>query len=216
MAFSATALQTRAGAPGALLYTYATSSDTMATVLASGYFQNVTYNTNFVAGDLIYCICSDGNMWVKVSSVTASTGAVVVQHAGGQLPIQTFATGSAAGDFGMKVGYYEIGTSVYGTGTRAVLPVPYPGAQVVVVKIDSGTTITHFDAGASASNISWVDGTGGGTAVTFDGTARRMNLVQRGDQFHVIGSSTSRWRIQNYFYHASAVSEGGSVFFLGT
>lgn len=217
MAYTAGALHLGAGAPGELAYTYDAGSDTMAQVLVVGYFNNKDDGLNLVAEDLIYCHCTDGYMWLKVASVVAATGVVTTQYAGGNLPIQTFATGTAAGDFGLKVGYYEIGTSVYGTGTRAVLPVPYPGAEVRVVKIDSGTTITHFDAGASASNISWVDGTvGGGTGVTYDGTARRMNLVQRGDQFHVVGSSTSRWRIQSYFYHASAVSEGGSVFFLGT
>jgi hypothetical protein len=192
----------------------------MATVLdinGDGYFD---YGPNtaprLVADDLIYCVCGDGNMWLKVDSASDSTGIVTVRFAGGNLPIRTWATGTAAGDFGMSPGYYEVGTSI-ASGTRGVLPVPYPGAEVKVFKVDSGTQSFNFDAGASASNISWVDGTAsGGTGVTFDGSNRRILLRAEGDGFHVVGTTTSRWRLQSLEFAASAVSEAGSVVMPGT
>lgn len=211
MAFTASNLHLRAGAPGALTYYY-TTSDTMAQVIASGYFQNVTYLTKLVAGDVIYVVAADGYMWVKVSAVTAA-GAVTVQFAGGNLPIQTYATGTEAALAKGLVGYYEFGTSI-ATATRVVLPTPYPGAQFMARKIGSGTQAVEFDAGASASGVS--DGSGGGTGVTYDGTRRRVTFKAETEGFHAVGSSTSRWRIQQLLYNASAISEGGSVVFLGT
>lgn len=197
MAYTAGALHLRAGAPGELSYSYDAGDDTMAQVLVSGYFNNKDDGLNLVAEDLIFCMCTDGNMMAKVSAVVASTGVVTLQYAGGNKPINTWGTGTAAGDFGMKVGFYEVGTTV-STSSRGVLPTPYPGAEVIVRKIDSGTQSFDFDAGACASNISWVDGTvGGGTGVTYDGTNRRITLRQEGEGFHVVASSTSRWRLMS-------------------
>ena len=221
MSYGATSLYLTGGAaPGFNQYTYQTS-DTMATVLplnGSGYFTfapGSVHGPKLVAGDRIFCQCSDGNMWLKVSAVSASTGAVTCQYAGGNLPVRTWATGTAAGDFGPAPGYYEVGTSI-ATGTRAVLGVPYPGIEYKFMKVDSGTETFGIDAGASASNISWVEGTGGGTAVTYDGSNRRMLLRAEGDWFHVVGTSTSRYRVHGYQFSGSAVSEGASVEMPGT
>jgi hypothetical protein len=157
-------------------------------------------------------------MWVKVYSVTAATGLVYCQFAGGDLPIRTWATGTAAGDFGMSVGLYEVGSDTGGTGSRGTLPVPYPGAQVRVIKVGSGTNGVTFCAGASASAVSWVDfpvggsvGGSGATTITFDGSNRRILLQAEGDWFHAVGSSLTRYRLYGYFFQGSAVSEGASV-----
>ena len=219
MAFGATNLHLNPVAPGSNVYWYRTS-DTMATVLdinGDGYFDNGPDAAPLLAvDDLIYAICTDGSMWLKVTAVSATTGIVTVQYQGGAYPVRTWATGTAAGDFGMSPGYYEVGTSV-ASGTRGVLPTPYPGAEVIVFKVDSGTQSFNFDAGASASNISWVDGTvGGGTGVTFDGSNRRILLRAEGDSFHVKATSTTRWRLLNLEFAASAVSEAGSVVMPGT
>jgi hypothetical protein len=195
----------------------------MAQVLVVGYFNNKDDNLNLVVEDLIYCQCTDGNMWVKVAIAVAATGIITCQFAGGNLPINTWATGTAAGDFGMKAGFYEVGTTI-ATGTRGVLPVPYPGAEVKVIKIGSGTESFAFDAGGSASNQSWVDGTvGGGTGVTYDGTNRRIILRFEGENFHVVGSSTSRWRVYGLQLTATGdgcasviPQEGASLTFAGT
>lgn len=212
------------GAPGFNKYLYRTS-DTMASVLdinGDGYFDNgPDAAPKLAVNDLIECLCADGRMNLKVSAVNATTGVVTVQYAGGNLPIRTWATGTAAGDFGMSPGFYEVGTSI-ATGTRGILPVPYPGVEVAVFKVDSGTETFAFDAGACASNISWVDGTvGGGTHVTFDGTNRQILLRAEGDFFRVVGSGdgstgAGRYRITSFFFSGSAVSEGASVELKGT
>src|SRR5688572_17383238 len=92
MAYTAGALHLRPGAPGEYSYSYDAGSDSMATVAAAGYFNNTDDSLNLVAEDLIKCQCVDGNMVLKVASI--SSGAVTCQHAGGNLPIATHATGT--------------------------------------------------------------------------------------------------------------------------
>lgn len=197
MAYTAGNLHLRAGAPGEQTYTYEAGADTMATVIASGYFNNSDDNLNLVAEDLIFCKCSDGHVWVKVSAV--SSGTVTTQVISGDTPVQTHATGTAAALTTLSVGYYEVGTSI-ATASRSVLPTPYPGARLTVFKVDSGTQVFSFDAGGS-----------GATGITYDGTNRRIILRAEGESFSVVGSSTTRWRLQHLNHHASAVSEGASV-----
>jgi len=204
MAYTAGNLHLRAGAPGDLTYTYDAGDDTMATVAASGYFNNSDDDLNLVADDLIWCQCTDGNMWLRVSAV--SSGTVTTQYAGGNLPIETAATGTeAALSDTLGVGFMEVGTSI-STASRYVLPTPYPGAEFQVRKVDSGTQLFEFDAGGS-----------GATAITYDSVGnRRITLQTEGEGFHVVGSSTSRWRLRGLEIDASAVSAGGSRALAGT
>lgn len=213
MAFNSANLHLHPGAVGDLMYGYDAGSDTMATVAAAGYFNNTDDSINLAAEDRIWCQCADGNMWLRVTSV-ASGGAVTCQHAGGNIPVQTYATGTAANLTKLSVGFYEVGTSI-ATATRAILPTPYPGAEVLVRKVDSGSEVFVFDAGASASDVS--NGDGGGTGVTYDAVGnRRITLNTEGEGFHVVGSSTSRWRIYSWEMEGSAAGEGGSRFLAGT
>jgi hypothetical protein len=205
MAYTAGNLHLRAGAPGDLTYTYDAGSDAMATVATAGYFNNTDDDLNLTVDDLIWCQCTDGNMWQRVSAI--SSGSVTTQFAGGNLPIQTPATGTAAAlGAAMSVGQYEIGSAI-ATASRLVLPTPYPGAEVLVRKTDSGTMTFFLDAGGSA--------TGGATGVTYDSVGnRRFVLQQEGEMFHVVGSSTSRWRIKQAQTHASiagSVTLGGGA-----
>jgi hypothetical protein len=137
--------------------------------------------------------------------------------AGGDLPVRTYATGTAADLTLLKVGHYELGSGG-ATATRAILPTPYPGARVRVVKMSSATGGEVFDAGASASDVSLdaSDGAaGGGTGVTYDGTSRRILLQEEGEYFEVYATSASRWRLVGFHYDASTAGEGGSRFFGG-
>ena len=189
-------------------------------MLAYGYFNNTDDNLNLAAGDHIYVKATDGNAMFRVKSIHATNGSVVCEWAGGSLPVQTYATGTEAALAKAIAGYYEVGTSI-ATATRVVLPTPYVDAVVHVMKIGSGTQAVEFDAGASASDVSYAAsgtsaGAGGGTGVTYDGTVRRITLKAATEWFRVRATSTTRWRIEGIGYNASAVSEGGSVVFLGT
>ena len=185
----------------------------LSTVLAVGYFNNADDDLNLGAEDMIWVQAGDGNMWLRVSSVD-SAGVVTTQFAGGNLPIQTPGTGTAvAAASRLLVGYYEIGTSI-SSATRYVLPTPYPGAEVRIYKDDSGTEIMNVEAGDTATGA-------GGTEVTYDSAGnRRFVLTFAGEGFHVVGSSTSRWRIMNMTRistHSSASAHvGASAFLTGT
>lgn len=220
MSFTASDLHLNPVAPGRVCYLYQTT-DTMATVLGASYFDfGPNAAPRFVAGDLIYVVASDGAMWLRISETSDTTGVCTAQYRGGSgLPIRTFATGTALALAKLSVGHYEVGTSI-ATATRAVLPTPYPGAEVRVVKVDSGSQLITFDAGASASDVSLgasAGAAGGGTGVTFDAVGnRRITFNAEGEWFHVVGTSTSRWRLVGFGMEASAAGLGGSRFFAGT
>jgi len=203
MAYTAGNLHNMPAAPGDIIYKYDAGSDTMLTVQESGYFNNTDDSLNLTVDDLILCDCSDGRMWLKVSAI--SSGVVTTQWVGGDLPVNTFATGTAAELSGSVFpGYMEVGTSV-ATASRVVLPTPYAGAVFHAQKIDSGTQVFEFDAGGS-----------GATGITYDGSNRRIVVRAEGEGFRVRGTSATRWRIEYLNHHASAVSEGASVVMPGT
>ena len=197
MAYTAGNLHLRAGAPGDLSYTFDAVADTMTTVLAVGYFNNTDDDLNLTVDDLIWCQCGDGNMWLRVASI--SSGSVTTEFAGGNMPVGTPATGTVDEILSAAVtmGHYEIGSD-FSTATRYVLPTPYPGAEVMFRRVGSalGTVTMGVDAGGS-----------GATAVVFDGAnSRRFGFIYEGEYFHAVGVSTTRWRILNSFFRASQVA----------
>ena len=190
MSYTAGNLHLRGAAPGNSRYEYnATSAgadDTLAEILVAGYFNNSDDDLNLVVGDTIWCRCNDGYMNVTVSAV--SSGSVTCQFAGGNLPIQTGGSGaSGACDARLLVGQYELSSATgQGTSSHWMLPTPYPGAEVKVILEASMVTNKHFDCG-------------GATTVLLDSRGnRRIRLSQEGDSFHVVGVSTTRWRLQSF------------------
>ena len=199
MAYTAGELHLRAGAPGNVFYHYnATTtgaSDALAEILVAGYFNNTDDNLNLTVGDTIWCRCTDGYMNVIVSAI--SSGSVTCQFAGGDLPTQTGATGTGGSDARLLVGQYEL-ASAGGTATHWFLPTPYPGAEVSVRMDGSMTTSRHFDCG-------------GATAVTLDARGnRRIRMNVEGDSFHVVGVSTTRWRIKSMAVQTASFLTGAS------
>jgi hypothetical protein len=218
MAYTAGNLHLRAGAPGDLTYTYDAGSDTLATVLVAGYFNNTDDNLVLTVDDLLFVQAGDGNCWARVSGV--SSGSVTLQFAGGNLPVQTLGTNTntaTAGDSAdraqdLVAGYFTDGTATLdaaanSTASRYVLAAPYPGAEVFVRRDNSATVIHQFDAGASDA-----------TTITFDAKGNRAFMIQNENEyFHVVGVSTTRWRIMNAQWSASieasaVVAAGASRF----
>ena len=197
MAFTNANLHLRAGAPGDLMYKYDSGDDTMADVAVAGYFNNSDDSLGLAVDDLVFCDCADGSMTLKVSALTS--GSVTMQRIGGNLPILTWATGTgAAADQELRHGFYEIGSQI-SSASVGWLPAPYPGSEVVVHKVGSGTAPFNIDAGSDA------------TAVTFDGANRRIQLAYENDGFHLVGSSATRWRIMSLNYTLSTLQNASLV-----
>jgi len=199
MAYTAGNLHLRAGAPADLTYTYDSGSDTLATVLVAGYFNNSDDDLNLVADDAIFIKGNDGNCWARVSAV--SSGSVTLQWTGGTLPPRTPATGTgdASRAIDLEVGVYAIASAVC-TATHYVLSTPYAGAEIMVYKDASMTTKMVFDAGGS-----------GATDVVFDGRGtRQIELNVEGEAFHVLGQSATRWQVVR-LSHGTATGGGSDV-----
>ncbi len=204
MAFTNADFHLRPGAAGSNEYTYnATTtgaSDALAEILVAGYFNNTDDDINLVVGDMIFCRCTDGNMNVVVSAV--SSGSVTCQFAGGNLPTtQSQGSGTGACDAVLLVGAYQL-TSATGDGTSThwFLPAPYPGAEVKVRLNGSFITSQHFDCGGAT------------TELINDKGDRRILLKHEGDEFHVVGISTTRWNVAHF--HSAGEATGASDAFL--
>ncbi len=194
MAYTAGNLHLRAGAPGDLFYTYDSGSDALATVLVAGYFNNEDDGLNLTADDVMWCQATDGNCFFRVLSIDSGS-AVTLQFAGGNLPIQTQATGTSASVNELLVGYYDISSDLT-TATRMELPTPYAGAEVLCMKADSGSKIVEFSAGAATTILFNADGD------------RETRLLGGQDYFHVVGTSATRWRILSHT--VTSTNESGS------
>lgn len=186
MAYTAGNLHLRAGGVGKLEYIFDALTDTMATVIAAGYFNNSDDDLNLQAGDMIFCQCADGNMMLKVSAVSAA-GVVTTQFAGGDMPINS-AQGTASG--ALSVGFTEVNS---GTGSAYVLPTPYAGAHLAVQKTGTATAGKSFitdDAG-----------------VTLNEQGDRTIVIENeGEGFHLVGASATRWHIRQVTMASNGLS----------
>jgi len=199
MAYTAGNLHLRAGAPGDLTYAYDAGSDTLATALTAGYFNNSDDDLNLTADDSIFIRGNDGNCWARVSAV--SSGSVTLEWTGGTLPARTASTGTgdASRAIDLECGIYAIASAVC-TATHYVLATPYAGAEIMVYKDASMTTKMVFDAGGS-----------GATDVYFDGrNTRQIELNVEGEAFHVVGQSATRWQVVR-LSHGTATGGGSDV-----
>lgn len=174
MAYTAGNLSLRPGAPGELFYYYDAGSDTMATVAVAGYFNNTDDNLNLAVDDCIFCQCTDGDLWVRVSAI--SSGSVTVQAMSLDGPWHGV-IGSVSASITVP-GITELGT---GTATAHSLGgAPYIGAKVTITK--SGTATGGVTIVTNA------------TTVTIDAAGdRTITMNGKGQSVTLLGVSTTRW-----------------------
>ncbi len=177
MAYAANTLVLNASAaPGNAVYYHDAGSDTMATVIASGYFNNSDDDLNLTVDDLIFSQCTDGDIWHKVSAL--SSGSVTTQMVSGEGPYNGV-KGTAS--ISLSVGITELGT---GTATAFALPTPYPGAKVTVMQM--GTLARTVEVSTSGVTLNGQ----GNTTVLF--------TADEGETTTFLGVSLTRWAlIQN-------------------
>lgn len=163
------------------LFYYDAGSDTMATVMADGYFNNLTGVQKIAADDIIFCQCADGDFWFRANSVnadnaTASAGVVYGAQSGGDGPWNGV-VGSASGSITVP-GISELGT---GTATAHVLSrAPRVGEVVRIAQ-----------TGTATGGISVITSS---TGVTIDAAGdRTLNFTGKGQNAALLGVSTTRW-----------------------
>lgn len=174
MAYTSANLANLVGAaPGNGVYFYDGGSDTMATVAAAGYFDNDN-NLLFAVDDLIFCQCSDGDIWIRVGSI--SSGAVTANVVSGEGPWN--------GVIGASVGTVTVpGITEIGTGTataHTMSAAPFIGARVVVTQMGTATggiTVVTSSVGVSVNPQ-------GNRTISFTGQGQSVTLL---------GVSTTRW-----------------------
>ena len=176
MAYASNTLVLNASAaPGNAVYYHDAGSDTMATVAASGYFNNSDDNLNLTVDDIIFSQCGDGDFWHKVSAV--SSGTVTTQLVSGEGPWNGDKSTGTGGN-PLKVGVSELGT---GTATDFGTPTPYPGAKVTAFQSGTGTNHT---LSVSSSGVTFNEK--GDTTITITGIGGGVSLL---------GVSTTAWAV---------------------
>lgn len=176
MAYAAGTLVLNASAaPGNAVYFHDAVADTMATVMTAGYFNNTDDDLNLAVDDVIFSICSDGDIWARVSAL--SSGSVTCQTVGGWGPNNGDVSTATSGTQ-IAVGVNEIGT---GTCTAWTTATPYPGARLTISLSGTSTgTITVSSSGVT-------NNAKGDTTVIFSGVA--------GGSLDLLGVSTTQWVI---------------------
>ncbi len=179
MAYTAGNLVCLTGGPsGQELYSYDAGSDDMATVAASGYFNNTDDELALVVDDIIIAICSDGVVTLVVSSLSSGAVTTVPNNSDGPDNGDVSAANAT-----LAFGYSEIGS---GTGSTFTLPTPVVGGKIMVQCNGSATDHREVVAGT-------------GETINAQGD-RTIPLNTEGSWVELVARSTTRWTIRGGSY----------------
>lgn len=172
MSFDISNLALISYANGRGTYTYKSTADSLATILASGYFgQDSTTGQQasdmLNAGDVILCEGTDGNMILRVDTVSGTT--VTTEAGMGESQVLTVAIQDLQTAGGLYVAAPFDGVV---RRTKLVTNGELPNADTVTFSI-SGTTIT----GASLT----LDESGEPAGAVYESVATGNNAVSEGD-----------------------------------
>lgn len=162
------------GPQGSGVYHYDAGDDSMATVAAAGYFNNTDDNQVLAADDTILAVCSDGDMFLRV--VSLSSGSVTTAPMSFEGPWN--------GTFGSASGPVSLGINEdSGTASTFTLAAPVVGRKLTIYKstTSSGHVFTTDSTGTTLN-------AGGDRTITLDAVDTSIELL---------GVSTTRWVVLN-------------------
>lgn len=162
------------GPPGSSVYHHDAGDDTMATVAAAGYFNNTDDNLNLAVDDVILSICSDGDMFHRV--VSLSSGSVTTAPMSFEGPWNgTFGSASVAVSLGIN--------EDNGTASTYTLAAPVIGRKLTIYKstTSSGHVFTTDSTGTTLNAA-------GDRTITLDAVDTSIELL---------AVSATRWVILN-------------------
>lgn len=160
---------------GKKMYYYDATTDTMATVSAAGFFNNLTGAQRITVDDVIFCQCSDGDVWLRAAVVndstgTSSAGVVYTSVVGGVGDGPWNGVIGTASLATLVPGIYEIGT---GTASAHSIAAP-PRIGDVITLIQTGTATGGVTVVTSSAGVT-IDAAGDRT-VTFNAKGQSITL----------------------------------------
>lgn len=179
MAFSASEMVLMAHGNNVKLYTYESTSDTLATIEAADYFDS--FGDQIRAGDIIMVKGSDGSRMLNVT--TGNTTDVVAQAYEGMNSVfaHDLSTSIATPASGVVT---FTPTSVL--GAPYVVPVPHPGATLTLVDLTGTTSIIVNLVGPTTSVITFGQGTNNKVALMSFGAVE------------LVGLSATKWGVRGF------------------
>lgn len=170
MAYTAGNLTLLSYGNGFGFYFYDAGSDTLATVRASGYFNNTDDDLNLAVGDVIQVKATNGFLNLRVDAVNASTGAVDTEAGAGEAQWLTveIADVSTAGSvyipapFDGFIGRFKtvLGGAISGADASVGLEIggtDVTGCQLTIA--NSGSAAGDVDEGEATANHAVSEGT---------------------------------------------------------
>jgi len=174
MAFDSTEFVLLADGNNKKLFYYDAGSDTLATVLASGYINNLDDAQNVAVGDQIIAKCTNGTAMLAVTAVAAGGDVTTaISGVGGIMGVETASTAAALAAVG-------IANLTATTAKTYTLSAPFAGAVKHIIKTGASTTILTVNAGAG---------------VTFDGTNDDLTFNAANEAVTLVGLSATRWGV---------------------
>jgi len=156
------------------------ASDTLATVLASGFFNNSDDDIRLAVDDLIQVRTSAGQYLLQVTSSTG--GAVGTTLVGGDVPVETGATSAQLSGFGMSV------LAAAATGNEKIYRLPAPTRIGQRKYLLASVTTDH----SVISTGGWTYYPSGNSSITLIGNA------DLGASVELVARSTTQWVVMGY------------------
>ncbi len=151
MAYTAGNLHPQGGSSvGNTLYQYDLPTDTLATMMAVGYFNNTDDNLNLAAGDMVFLNASDGTSLAQVASV--SSGAVTLKVISNN---QSILDGGLNSSITIPIGLADVFTFTPTSITLKLLmdSLPEKGQKITLINQGITSSVTLAISVASGAKI---------------------------------------------------------------
>ena len=179
MAFNSANMVLMAHGNNVKLYSYESTSDTLATIEAADYFDN--FGDQLRVGDLLMVKGSDGSRMFTIT--TAASNDVAITAYEGQSPV--FAHSLSTSITVQTDGVVTFSPSSVLTGDFQIGSPPYPGRRLTLIDLGSSTSIAIRLVGSTTSTV----GFGKDTA--------KVLTIENGGQIDLLGRSVLIWGHQS-------------------
>lgn len=172
MAFDSSELVQVADGNAHAFYIYKEDTDVRATVMASGYFNNLDDSILLRADDLIFVVGDEGGYILRVDTIDGTTGVVTTDLGGAPIHLATRFT-----DIGSTGSEWLVAPCDGIISRMWVITHATPGADTVI-----GLELANVDVTGCQVTVT---ATGGSAGAVFTGLATAANVVSEGDAIEI-------------------------------